>query len=227
MELDEVKKLLMGLLGIGFVMMLAGCGNHALATINGEPISQDALYDKMKDSQEGQQAFQELVVDKGLEHQYGNQVPSYKVNKKYHDYKKEYGTSFKDFLTQNVLTTSELKNRIKEELLMRAAIRDNTNFSSSKLKKQFKNYQPKVTVDQILTPNKRTAEKAIRQLTAGKSFANLAKQYSIDSTTKNNGGRLAAFNNDNNNLDPKFKAAAFQLKTGQFTKNPVKTQYGY
>lgn len=45
---------------------------------------------------------------------------------------------------------------------------------------------------------------------------------------KNDGGKLAAFDNTDTSLDSTFKKAAFGLKQGSFsTTEPVKTEYGY
>jgi foldase protein PrsA len=61
----------------------------------------------------------------------------------------------------------------------------------------------------------------------GKNFSQLAKKYSTDSSTKNKGGKLSAFDNTDSSLDSTFKKAAFALKQGEYTKTPVKTSYGY
>ena len=98
------------------------------------------------------------------------------------------------------------------------------------LKSQWKSYEPKVTVAQILVSKKSTAETVISKLKKDDSYSNfkkLAKQYSIDTSTKNKGGRLPAFDNTNTSLDSTFKKEAFSLKQGTYTKTPVKTSYGY
>lgn len=103
----------------------------------------------------------------------------------------------------------------------------------TQLKKQFKHYEPKVTVAHILVANKTTAQKIITQLSdtkpanREKTFTQLAKRYSTDTVTKNKGGKLAQFDSTDTTLDSAFKQAAFKLKTDDYTTVPVKTQYGY
>jgi peptidyl-prolyl cis-trans isomerase D len=78
------------------------------------------------------------------------------------------------------------------------------------------------------TPAQKAAAKAKaddlhKQLTAGADFAKLAKQYSGDPGTKNNGGDLGYFSQ--NEMVKPFADAAFRMKAGEMTV--VQTQYGY
>lgn len=138
-----------------------------------------------------------------------------------------YGKQFEPMLQQQGLTLASLKDQLKSNLLIKAAIKENTKISDKDLQNQFKSFQPKVTVNEILVSSKSDAEKVISQLKDGKKFSDLAKKYSKDSSNKNNGGRLDAFDNTDTTLDSNFKEAAFKLSNGEYTKTPVKTQYGY
>ena len=72
---------------------------------------------------------------------------------------------------------------------------------------------------------KKTAEKIIKELNEGKKFATLAKKYSKDNATASNGGSLGYF--DVNSMTEKFADAVKKLKKDEYTKEPVKTEYGY
>jgi len=58
-----------------------------------------------------------------------------------------------------------------------------------------------------------------------KLFGSLAKQYSKDPGSRNEGGELGWF--DPRGMVPEFGAAVAKLAKGKFTLEPVKTQYGY
>ena len=73
---------------------------------------------------------------------------------------------------------------------------------------------------------KKKAEEIIEKLNNGEKFEDLAKEYSDDSGTAKDGGNLGYFNRDDN-LDEDFVNAAAILKKGEYTKEPVKTQFGY
>ena len=171
-----------------------------------------------------------MILNKVLEKEYGSKVSDKKVNEQYNTYKKQYGSSFDSVLAQNDMTKSSFKQEIRSNLLLKEAVKDNTKITDKQLKAQWKEYEPKVTVAHILVSKKSTAEDIINKLKEDGSYANfkkLAKKYSTDSSTKNDGGKLAAFDNTDTSLDSTFKKAAFGLKQGSFTTEPVKTEYGY
>jgi formylglycine-generating enzyme required for sulfatase activity len=73
--------------------------------------------------------------------------------------------------------------------------------------------------------NKRKLIEEIRQkLVAGQDFATLARQYSEDPGSKNNGGELPPF--PRGLMVPEFESAAFALATNQIS-DVVTTQFGY
>lgn len=222
-----MKKVLIGLASIAMAFTLAACGNKTVATTSGGKITQDEYYSSLKDTSSGKQVLQEMIVNKVLEKQYGDKVSKKTVTKQYNSYKDQYGSSFKSVLSSNGMTASGLKTQIRSNLLLKEAVKDLDKISNADLKKEWKSYQPKVTVAQILVSKKATAEKVIDQLKDGKSFSDLAKKYSTDSSSKNNGGKISAFDDTNTTLDSDFKTAAFKLDEGKYTTTPVKTEYGY
>jgi peptidyl-prolyl cis-trans isomerase C len=64
----------------------------------------------------------------------------------------------------------------------------------------------------------------LEQLKQGKDFAELAKEKSEDPGTAANGGQYVFSPGD---PVPEFEQAAKALKPGEYTKEPVKTTYGY
>ncbi|MFH1073573.1 MAG: peptidylprolyl isomerase [Candidatus Firestonebacteria bacterium] len=72
---------------------------------------------------------------------------------------------------------------------------------------------------------KEKAVRIIKELKTGAAFDALAKEYSEDPGSKNNGGDLNFFKKGM--MVPEFEKAAFSLNAGEHTKEPVKTQFGY
>lgn len=72
---------------------------------------------------------------------------------------------------------------------------------------------------------KKEAEEIIKKLNNGKDFAKLAKKYSDDTATASNGGDLGYFSGDE--MVEEFTNAVKDLKKNEYTKEPVKTEYGY
>lgn len=72
---------------------------------------------------------------------------------------------------------------------------------------------------------KAEAEKIINKLNKGEDFAKLAKEYSDDTANASKGGDLGYFNSDD--MDENFWDAAKKLEKNAYSKEPVKSQYGY
>ena len=72
---------------------------------------------------------------------------------------------------------------------------------------------------------KEEAEKVIKELNDGKKFATLAKKYSKDTASATNGGDLGYFDLDD--MVEEFSNAVKELKVDEYTKEPVKSQFGY
>ncbi len=225
------KKLLAIVAGVALMMPLAACGNKAVATTSGGKITESEYYSSMKQTSQGKQVLQQMILDKVLQKQYGKQVSDKQVNAEYNSYKSQYGSQFNTVLQQNGLTEKTLKQQIRSNLLLQAAVRDYSHITNQQINKQWAKYQPKVQTAEILVGSKSEAQSIIDQLDSSsnkyKTFKKLAKSKSTDSSNKNNGGRVPAFDNTNNQLDSAYKKAAFKLKTGDYTSSPVKTDDGY
>jgi peptidyl-prolyl cis-trans isomerase C len=76
----------------------------------------------------------------------------------------------------------------------------------------------------ILVKTEVEAVSIIDQLNKGADFATLAKKYSTDPGAAS-GGDLGYLGKDH--MPPAFAAAAFALQPGQYTKTPVKTEFGW
>ena len=81
----------------------------------------------------------------------------------------------------------------------------------------------KVHCAHILVEKLSLAQELKTRITKGENFANLAKQYSID-TSKRRGGDLGFFGRGV--MVPEFEKVAFVLEKGQVS-DIVKTQFGY
>ena len=77
----------------------------------------------------------------------------------------------------------------------------------------------------ILVENEAEAKALIAQIKAGASFEDLAKKNSKDPGSGANGGDLDFAKADS--YVPEFGQALIQLKKGQMTEAPVKTQFGW
>jgi len=84
--------------------------------------------------------------------------------------------------------------------------------------------QVEVRARHILVKTKEEAEAIIKKLEGGAKFEDLAKESSTDGTASN-GGDLGYFTEGQ--MVPEFEKAAFALKPGEYTKEPVQSQFGF
>lgn len=89
-----------------------------------------------------------------------------------------------------------------------------------------KEHPPKeeVRARHILLASEADAKAVIAELDKGADFATLAKERSTD-PAKDNGGDLGYF--AQGEMVPEFTEAAFKLKKGEYTKEPVQSKFGW
>ncbi len=126
----------------------------------------------------------------------------------------------------------ELK-RAEERAVQRAYIQKEikARITPEALNKAYQDYlkenpaQEEVKAAHILVEKEDEAKAIIAQLKKGADFAKLAKEKSKDAAAAAQGGDLGYFTKDAM-VEP-FANAAFAMKPGEVSKEPVKTQFGY
>jgi len=79
--------------------------------------------------------------------------------------------------------------------------------------------QKEVKAKHILVESEDKAKEVINKLNRGEDFVKLAQEYSRDQVD------LGYFTKDM--MVPEFSAVAFNMKKGEYSKKPVKTEFGY
>jgi peptidyl-prolyl cis-trans isomerase C len=82
----------------------------------------------------------------------------------------------------------------------------------------------KIKCSHILVQKQSEALAVLERIKDGESFANLAKELSIDKGSGKRGGDLGYF--DRGMMVKPFEQAAFKLEKGQISE-PVKSEFGY
>ena len=121
---------------------------------------------------------------------------------------------YEDEAIREVLVRRLLAGKVSDEALKKRYADEVTKVPPSE----------ELRASHILVKTEDEAKAVIKQLQGGADFAKLAKEKSTD-TSAGNGGDLGYFGNGD--MVPEFYTAAAKLKKGEYTKDPVKTQYGW
>lgn len=211
---------------IAAIVMLAACGGQqnsadtstVLATVNGVPITNDmfrAYVRSLAGGQEPQLDAQrrQLVLNRLIDMEVLAQAAQKSGLEKQATVAADLNIQrtgllaqqlVQQYLTQHPVT----EDQIKAEYAARTKSMPGTEYRAR----------------HILVASEQQAKTIINQLNHGANFATLAKKYSTDASGKQ-GGELGWFSPDQ--MVPAFSAAVAKLKKGEYTKEPVHTQYGW
>ena len=209
------------------------------ALVNGEPITlaeYQSLLDQFETSfkeqglgTEGEEALaalrrqvlEQMINQKLIEQaaaREGISVSEEEVTAQIEEGKREMGgeEKFNEWLQANGMTYEDLRAMLRSQLLGNA-VRDRVIASVPAAAEQ-------VHARHILVATEERAQEVLAQLQTGGDFAALARQYSEDLTTKDNGGDLGFF--PRGMMPPEFEEAAFALSPGQVS-GVVQTYFGF
>ncbi|MEG7832901.1 peptidylprolyl isomerase PrsA [Bacillus cereus] len=201
------------------VIALSACGTSSsdkIVTSKAGDITKEEFYDQMK-TQAGKQVLNNMVMEKVLIKNY--KVEDKDVDKKFDEMKKQYGDQFDTLLKQQGIKEVTIKTGVRAQLAQEKAIEK--TITDKELKE---NYKPEIKASHILVKDEATAKKVKEELGQGKSFEELAKQYSEDTGSKEKGGDLGYFTAGK--MVKEFEDAAYKLKKDEVSE-PVKSQFGY
>jgi peptidyl-prolyl cis-trans isomerase C len=120
---------------------------------------------------------------------------------------------------ERILADSNLRNRIKP-LITDEKLKARYDAIVAKSKPE-----DEVKASHILVKDEKEAKDIIEKLSKGGDFAKLATEKSTDTGSAKQGGDLGFF--AKGSLVPEFAKAAFDMKPGEVSKTPVKTEFGF
>lgn len=228
-------------------------GEEVITTLKDDKkISVNELYNALKD-QYGLESLMNIIDKIILEDKYASDLDAAKENatNTLNQLKESYGDDLLQAIQYytNYNTLEDYENSVYLSYLQNKAVKDyaKANIKDSEVNKYYKDeIKPDIKVSHILITvdtksdasddeknkaeenAKKTAEEVINKLNQGQSFSDLAKEYSKDDSTKEDGGNLGFINTTT--LGDQYKElvdAAYNLKDGEYTKSPVKSELGY
>ncbi|MCM3668991.1 peptidylprolyl isomerase [Mesobacillus maritimus] len=222
-----MKKLILSLTLAGGLIGLSACSadtasSDVVAETSAGDITKDELYNAMKE-QYGEQTLQKLVYDKVLAEKY--EVDTKELDNKVQEIKDQSGANFEMILMQNnIKDENALRKMLKSQLLIEKAAIKEIEVTEDELKESYENYKPEIKARHILVEDEETAKEVKQKLESGDEFEKLAKEYSKDPGSAEEGGDLGWFGSGK--MVPEFEDAAYSLEVNEISE-PVKSQNGF
>jgi len=218
------------------LMLLAGCGesNDYVAKVDGEKILQTELDDALRE-QYGTEVLETLITNKIVELEAKKEdvsVSEDTIQEEYEELAESYGgeESLQAALEENGLTEQSVKDNIRMYQLTKNVIATSVDISDEEVAQYFEDnkdsygQKEEVVASHILLEDEATAKDVLAKIKAGEDFADLAKTYSIDTTTNEAGGEIGYISRGQ--MEEQFEEVAFGLEKGSIS-DIVQTSEGY
>lgn len=202
---------------------LAACsnpGDEVVVSTSVGDITQEEFYNSMKDIA-GDQLLQQVVVEQILNDKY--KVTDEEIEEELKGVKEQYGESYESVLAQSNLTEETLKTNIRFTLLQEKALKD-VEVTDEEIEKYYNQASQELKARHILVEDEETAKEIKAKLDAGEDFAKLAKEFSTDPGSGEQGGDLGWFTVGT--MVPEFNDAAYALEVDEISE-PVQSEHGF
>lgn len=206
-----------------------------VATVNGESISKEDMYQAMY-GQIGSPTLDQLVVKLLVEQEAKKAGVSVSDAELQAEIQKlideQYGSEdmFAATLQYYGMTREAFEDQWRTYLTAQKILKPTVSVSDQDIQAYFEahheelNQKESVTLRQIVTATKDEAAEVLKELRSGANFADLARQKSTDTVSRDNGGELGKIYLGD--LPSDVEAVVFALKVGEFSE-PVQVDGGF
>ncbi|MBD3107438.1 peptidylprolyl isomerase [Bacillus sp. AGMB 02131] len=233
------NKFLSALILVGVVALAAvvgGCSvgkGETVASVDGNKITSDELYDVMA-AQYGSTIVDTMITNKVIEleaKKQGVKITDEAIEEELNEFIESYGgkDSFNSALEYSGITLEDFKNDIEIYLMTVELMSPDIEVTEEEMEKYFEENKDdfaqaeEVRASHILVEDKETAQEVLEKINAGEDFAELAAEYSTDTSAKE-GGDLGFFGTGK--MVEAFEKAAWALDIDEVS-DIVETEYGF
>lgn len=217
------------------ILGLTACksSGDVVAKVNDEVITKDELYQALVE-QNGEQVLDNMITMKLIDQEAKKlkvSVTEEDMNKELDTLKSSYGgeAEFNSALQYFGYDIEDLKKDISLNIKIKKLIEPSITITDDEIHEYFESnkdslgQEEQVKARHILVETEEEAKEVKEKLDAGKDFADLAKEYSIDGS-KDSGGELGYFGKGK--MVKEFEDVAFSLGIDEISE-PVKSEFGY
>lgn len=201
----------------GPALAAGSAADPVVAVVNGKEIKKSDVVQLQQTLPQLRQVPLEMVYEQLVDHLVNSRLVTAQARKQK--------------LQDDPMVKERLKD-IENQLIQQAylAKRVDAEVTEDKLRKRYKAFleenppEEEVHARHVLLETEEAAKEVIKELSGGKDFAEVAKERSTGPSAQS-GGDLGYFAKDA--MVPEFAEAAFAMKPGEVSKEPVKTQFGW
>ncbi|MFS0591300.1 parvulin-like peptidyl-prolyl isomerase [Cytobacillus horneckiae] len=208
--------------------------DNKAATVNGEKISKSELDDALS-SQYGSTVLDTLISDEIIRQEMKKEnikVSDKEIAEEMEAYMDTFGgeDTFNEVLKNSGVDVSIIEKNIMTYLASKKILEPKIEITDEEIQTYFDenkdsfDKEEEVEASHILVDDEKTAKEVVKKIEQDEDFAELAKEYSTDTATKDNGGELGFF--AKGDMVKEFEEKAFGMENGDISE-PVKTEYGY
>lgn len=224
-----------GIVIVGTMLAMVGFSKEeVVAKVGSKSISKEDLYSTLVD-QYGEAALDTLIAEKIVELESDKKKITVKdsdIEEELESLKESYGgeEAFNEALASSGASLDSVKKNVESFLLTEKLLKDRVSISDDQIKEYFEAnkdsfvQEEQVEASHILVEDEETAKEVKGKLDDGGDFAELAKEYSTDTSNAEAGGELGYF--AKGEMVTEFDDQAFAMKKGEVSE-PVKTEFGY
>lgn len=233
-----MKKILYAAIGAAVAaaifMVTAFADNDTVATVGNTEITKEALYEELVKAN-GSATLETMISDEVIRQEAEKtdiEVTQEEIDAEITVYEEQYGgkEGLEEALATSGMTVADLEKEAETYLTIKKLIEPEIEITDEEISTYFEENKEslgeaaQVEASHILVETEEAANEVKTKLADGGDFAELAKEYSVDTVSAENGGELGSFGAGE--MVAEFDEAAFGMEVDEVSE-PVKTDYGY